>query len=163
MKLEARADEALARHVLEQRQHRVPEAIDIGEHDRLLMLLELRPGELLDEFLERPEAAGERHEGIRLHEHQMFALMHGVDHDQLLHIDQHVFAEVEEGGNDAGDVAAIVEHGAGDLAHQPDTAAAIDEADAFLGEDRAEVARGARVRSGSGRGPSRNKRKYSGC
>ena len=57
VKLEPVADEAFALHVPEQSEQRVPEAVDIGEHDRLLMLLELRPGELLDELLQRAEAA----------------------------------------------------------------------------------------------------------
>ena len=96
MQLEPRADEALLAHPIEQHQQRVPEPIDIGEHDRLLMLLELRPGELLDELLERAEAARQRHESIGAHEHQVLSLMHVVDHDELMRFEQHVLALAQE-------------------------------------------------------------------
>ncbi len=71
-------------HPLEQSEQRVPIAVDIHEHDRLGVLAELRPGELLDELFQRAETAGQRHEGVGLDEHQMLALMHVVDHDQLV-------------------------------------------------------------------------------
>ena len=41
---------------------------------------------------------------------------------------------IEEGGDDAGDVAAGGEGGIGDGAHHADAAAAVDEADLALGE-----------------------------
>jgi hypothetical protein len=90
MKLKPVADEALLPHAGKQRQQRVPEAADIGEHDGLMMLLELRPGELLDELLQGAEPAGQRHEGVGLHEHQMLPLMHVVDHNQFMSFEQHV-------------------------------------------------------------------------
>ena len=49
--------------------------------------------------------------------------------------------------------AAVVEHGVGDRAHHADAAAAIDQADAVLGEDCAEGAGGlheGRVGAGAG-------------
>ena len=97
-----------AAHPVEQYQQRVPEAVDIGKHDRLGVPAELRPGELLDELFKRAEPAGERHEGVRLDEHQRLPLMHVVDDDELLSLDQHVLALAQEAGNDAGDVAASV-------------------------------------------------------
>ena len=109
-----------------------------SKHDRLGVAAELRPGELLDELLERAEAAGQRHEGIGLGEHQLLALMHVVDHDQLLGLDQHMLPLAQEAGNDAGDMAAMMDHRTGDLAHQAEAAAAIDEPDARLRQDAAE-------------------------
>src|SRR4029079_19818578 len=100
-----------------------------GKHERLLMLLELRPGELLDELLQCAETAGQRHEGVRLHEHQMLPLMHVVDHHELMHLEQHVLAAAQEGWDDASDPAAVPDHRTGGLPHEPEAAAAIDEAD----------------------------------
>src|SRR5581483_814242 len=56
--------------------------------------------------------------------------------------EQHVLALAEEAGNDAGDVAAVLESGARDLAHEAEAAAAIDQPDARGGEDAAERAGG---------------------
>ena len=60
------------------------------------MTAELRPGELLDELLERAEPAGKRHEGVGLGEHQLLPLMHVVDDDQLLGLDQHMLPLAQE-------------------------------------------------------------------
>src|SRR6185437_10683771 len=51
--VEARPDERLALHVIEQLQEWVPEASDIRDHDRFRMAAELRPGELLHQLFER--------------------------------------------------------------------------------------------------------------
>src|SRR5262249_7029146 len=126
----------------EQRQQRVPEAADIGEYDRLLMLLELRPGELLDELLQCAETARQRYEGVRLHEHQMFPLMHVVDHNQFMSFEQHVLTRAQESRDDARDPAAVADHRPGCLSHQPEASSAIDETDILGGKDAAKVARG---------------------
>ncbi len=52
-------------HVLDQRQQRVPVAVDVGDQDRLLVAAELRPGELLDQLFERADAARQRDEARR--------------------------------------------------------------------------------------------------
>jgi hypothetical protein len=46
----------------EQAQERIPEAVDIGNDDGLGVPPELNPGELLDELLQRADAAGKRNE-----------------------------------------------------------------------------------------------------
>ena len=58
---------------------------------------------------------------------------------------QHVLAHGQELGDDAGDLAARCERGAGHVSHQAQSAAAVDEADAVLCEGRAERARGLRI------------------
>src|SRR5438128_301956 len=63
--LEPRADEGIGLHVREEREERVPEAVDVGDDDGLCVPAELHPGELLDELLERADAAGERYERVR--------------------------------------------------------------------------------------------------
>jgi len=67
--------------------------------------------------------------------------MHVVDHDELMRFEQHVLAGAQEGGDDAGDATAVPDHRPGGLAHEPEAAAAIDEADLGRREDLAEVAR----------------------
>ena len=71
-------------HVVEQRAERIPEAFDVGDQDRLLVAAELRPGELLDQFLQRADAAGQRHEGVGALEHDALALVHVAGDDHLL-------------------------------------------------------------------------------
>ena len=108
------------------------------------MLVELRPGHHLDDLLERADAAGERDEGVGALEHDALPLMHVGGDDQLRHLLQHHLAVLEELRDDAGHLAAMGHDGAGDDAHQPDRAAAIDEADAGLGHVAAEPFGGAR-------------------
>ena len=45
-------------HVIDQLQERLPEAVDVGEQDRLGVAAELLPGQLLDQFFQRADAAG---------------------------------------------------------------------------------------------------------
>ena len=56
----------------------------LSDQDRLLVAAELRPGELLDQFLQRPDAAGQRHEGVGALEHDAFALVHVARDDPFL-------------------------------------------------------------------------------
>ena len=48
------------------------------------MAAELRPGHLLDDLLQRADAARQRHEGVRQLEHLAFALVHVARDDQPL-------------------------------------------------------------------------------
>ena len=50
--------------------------VDVGDQDRLLVPAELRPGHLLDQFLQRADAAGQRDEGVGALEHHPLALVH---------------------------------------------------------------------------------------
>ena len=109
--LQAAADEFELLHVIEQRAERVPEALDIGDQDRLLVAAELRPGELLDQLLQRADAARQRHEGVGALEHDALALVHVAGDDPLLHARQHVLAVDQEVRNDAGHHPAMVEDG----------------------------------------------------
>ena len=128
-------------HVIEQRAERLPEILDIGEQHRLPVAAELHPGHLLDDLLQRADAAGQRDEGVRHLEHLAFALVHVAGDDQVVLAAPRVLARHQEFGDDAGDLRRRAsEHRVGELAHHADGAAAIDEADAVLGQDRAEGA-----------------------
>src|SRR5690606_1130856 len=105
--------------------------------DRLAVPAELDPGHHLDGLLQRAYAAGEGDEGVGFVEHGALPRMHVVG-DDLFAGRERDLPLLEEAGDDAEDVAARREHGAGEDAHETDRAAAIDEPDAGLGEDRAE-------------------------
>src|SRR5580698_3468476 len=62
-------------HMGDKAQQGSPEATDIRNQHRLGVTIELRPGELLDKFLQRPDPAGERYESVGAVEHQLLALM----------------------------------------------------------------------------------------
>ena len=93
---------------------------------------------ILHELFQRADAAGQRHEGVRALEHQPLALVHVGRDDHLLHPGQRILARAQKIRDDAGDGAAMIEHGFGDRAHQADRAAAIDQANIVFSEDPAE-------------------------
>ncbi len=112
------------------------------------MAAELRPGELLDQFFERADAARQGDEAVGALEHLSFALVHVAGDDQLLGKPPRPFAVGQKFGDDAGHVAAVFEHGLGERAHQAGRAAAIDQPDIVFGEDFAE-ARAVSTKAGS--------------
>ena len=117
------------------------------------MTAELRPGQLLDQFFERADAAGERHEGVRALEHDALALVHVARDDQFGYLAVDVFAACQKFRDHADDVSALGEDRGGDRAHQADGAAAIDQPGLALGQQRAERDRGfdeARIGPGTG-------------
>ena len=67
-----------------------------------------------------------------------------LDDQQLLHAFQHVFLLLQKARDDAGDMAAGLQHGMGDGAHQAEIAAAIDQPDAVFRENFAQEPRGSR-------------------
>ena len=126
--------------------------LDIGDQDRLLVPAELRPGELLDQLLQRADAARQRHEGVGVLEHDALSLVHVAGDDPLLHARQHVLAVDQEVRNYAGHHAAMVEDRIRQRAHQADRPAAIDQPDAVLGQDSSEP-RAASTKAGLLPGP----------
>ena len=102
------------------------------------MPAELRPGQLLDQLLQRADAAWQRHEGVRALEHDALSLMHVARDDQLLRVGKGPFPVGQKFRDDAGDPAALGERRRRDRPHQPDRPAAIDEADIVVGQDGAE-------------------------
>ena len=105
------------------------------------MASELNPGELLDQFFQRADAARQGHEGIGALEHFELALVHVARDDQLLRQPPRPLALGQKFRDDSGRLAAVFEHGFGERAHQADRAAAINQPDAVLGEDFAELFR----------------------
>jgi len=134
-------DEAFRAHVVEEFEHRVPEAVDVGEDDRLAMVAELRPGHDLDDLLDRSDAARQRHKGVRFLEHPVFPLVHVLRHDELVEAVEGGlgrFFRDEEPRDDSGDLAAAAHGAVGDGPHDPLGSAAVDQAQACLGDRAAE-------------------------
>src|SRR6266576_4118190 len=128
--------------MIEQGAEWVPESFDVQNQNRLLVAAELRPGELLDELLERADAAWQRDEPIGAVEHRLLAHMHVGCDDDLLRAAQRLLAVLQKLRNNAGDVPAVVEHRSCDSTHQPARAAAVDETHAVDRQNFAEAARG---------------------
>ena len=161
MHVEPLAEEAEVAHVGEQGQQRPPEAADIGEQHGLVVTLQLRPSELLDEFLERADAARQGDESVGALEHQLLALMHAVDNDEILRGDERVLALDQKLGDNPRDSPARRKRRARHAAHQAVAAAAENEADpaaASAGRER----RPPRRNAGPCRRSSRNRRRRSG-
>jgi len=106
------------------------------------MAAELRPGHLLNQFLERTQAAGQSHERVGALEHRALALMHVAGDDQFLREPPRPLSRSQELGDDAGHFAAVLDHGTGERAHQADRAAAVNQPHPVCGKDFAELACG---------------------
>src|SRR5262245_11222431 len=125
-------DEALLLGVLEQGEEPGPVAADVDQADRLLVNAELGPGEDLEDLLERPEAARQRHEAVRERRHHGLALVHRAHQMQRGEPDVRVLLPGEAARQHADRLAAGGEDGVREDAHQPDRPAAVDEAEAAV-------------------------------
>lgn len=140
IRFEAVADEVELAHMGEEDEQGFPEAVNVGHENGLGVAAELGPGELLDEFLQSADPAGQGDEGIGALEHELLAGVH-VGHDNhVIRTLKHDFALFEKFRDDASDFAAMIDNGACDRAHEADIAAAIDEADAGFSQVNAEFA-----------------------
>ena len=137
---EAVADEVELAHMGEEDEQGFPEAVNIRHENGFCVAAELGPGELLDEFLQRADPAGQGNEGIGAFEHELFAGVHVGDDNHVIRAVEHDFALFEKFRDNACDFAAMIEDRAGNGAHQADIAATIDEADAGFSHVDAEFA-----------------------
>ncbi len=116
-------------HVGEQSEQRAPESGDVGDQDRLLVAIELRPGHLLDQLLERADASRQRDEGVGALEHRLLALVHVLDHQHLLRVGERMLLAHEKTGDNSGHEAAARQRRPRHASHQALAASAVDEAD----------------------------------
>jgi hypothetical protein len=139
-------EEFLADGVVEEVEEVVEEAAGVEQSDGFAVEAELGPGEDFGEFFEGADAAGEGDKGVGEFGHEGFSFVHGfddVEFRQLEFVAKVVFEK--ELGNHAGDVSPVVEDGGGELAHEAEVSAAVDEGDASLGEGLAEESGGGGV------------------
>ncbi len=131
--------EALVHHVVGEGEQPIPVSGDVEQADRFAVKPELRPGEDLEQFLDRAEAARQRDHSIRQRLHQRLALVHRFDDPQVfeagvsdLPVDQHP-------RDHADHLAALGEDGVGHGPHHSDLSPAVDEPQALrrkLGAER---------------------------
>lgn len=128
-------------------------AFRIEQRDGLAVEAELRPGESLEQLIERAEASGQGEEGIGEFAHEGLAVVHGFD--DVLAGEARVgdLLVYERLRDDADDLAARFERGIGERAHEADAGAAVDEAQPAAGDFRACAAGGFEERiAGAGAG-----------
>ena len=132
------ADEAHLVHLAELLEEEVVEAVEVQEIHRLVYLLELICHHDLEHFVEGADAAGEGDEGVAAGDDVFLALGHAADADELGDGLREDNLLAEERGDDAHDVASLLERGATDDTHQAKIAASVDERVSFLSEAVAE-------------------------
>jgi len=95
---------------------------------------ELRPGDCLAEFLERPKPSRQRDECVREPGHRCLALVHRFDNAKIGQAGVGDFAIAHRLRYHADDLAAASEDLVGKKPHQADAGAAVDKADAAADE-----------------------------
>ncbi|MPM75076.1 hypothetical protein SDC9_122067 [bioreactor metagenome] len=102
------------------------------------MVADVAPCPDFEEFLHRPDAAGQGDEGVGLLLHHRLALVHVVDHVGFGEV-QMLDHVVQPDGDYADHVAASAHGGLGQDAHGAHVAAAVDEGEAPPGDQRAQL------------------------
>ena len=115
--------------VVEEAQQRGVVAGGVEHRGRLVVDAELRPGDGLEELVERAEPTGQHHEGVGRVGHRRLPLVHGVDHPQLGEARRGPPLLLERGRDHAQHLAARGQHRVGQHPHQAHVAAAVDQAE----------------------------------
>ena len=95
------------------------------------MTIELRPGQLLDQFLQRADPARQGDERVGAIEHRLLARMHRLNHEHFLGVGQRMLLADQEIRDDPGHIAAAGQRRSRQAPHQPFAAAAVNEADSL--------------------------------
>ncbi len=140
-----RAQDPLVDGVVEEPHETLVVAIEVEQRDGLAVHPELRPGEDLDDLLERPDAAGDGDEGVRQLGHERLALVHRPHDAQVLEALVRELARLELLGDDPGDAAARLGGRVGKDAHEPGAPAAVDDPDPLGGQQAREALGALRV------------------
>jgi len=120
--------------VIHQRRERCPVIVDTQQDDRLGVKPKLAPGQHLEEFIQRSGPAGQHHDGIGIHQHDLLALMHGFGDDEPCQIGLADLQFQKMRRNHSERVSARVLGRPCNGAHQADIARAIDQAPAGFGD-----------------------------
>ena len=136
--VEIRRGKAGIGNVTQQGGERCPIVIAAEQPDRFVMNAEFAPGQRFEQFIQGPDAARQRDDGIGAGVHHRFAFVQGLDDVKLVTVGLGDFGGHQQARDDADDTAAARHRGARRNAHQADRAAAIDKGDAVVGEQCAE-------------------------
>jgi len=117
----------------------------VQDQDRFVMQAQLPPGQNLEQFIQGSGPAGQHDHRIGVHEHDLFALVHGFGH----HVSRQVGLADLPGHQMRRNHAKRVPAGglccARNLAHQADIARTIDQPPAFLCNGGADILGGQRI------------------
>lgn len=113
------SEEAGVAGVAKKREEVVEVAAHVEEADGVGVNPKLSPGEYLEEFIERSDAAGQSDEPSGDVGHEFFSLVHGVDDFEPVDAVVTDLLVEELLGDDAGDSATALEGGVCDGAHEP--------------------------------------------
>jgi hypothetical protein len=136
-----RFGEAGRHDMVEERGERRPIAGDVDDEDRLLVQPELPPRQDFDRLVERADTARQHRERIGPLGHDTFALMHIGDDNMLAEPAMSGLTMFQMYRDDPGNPAAAGHDRVGDTAHQPASAAAIDQLDPASREPGPKLAR----------------------
>ena len=127
--------------LVHERQQPVEVAIEVGQHNRLVVGSSLPAGPDFKELLERANATGQDEEGLALLHHADLALDHGLDHLQVGQAMQHGLGLHEVARNNAHHMPPLLDGGLGDCAHQTPAARTKDQTPALLGDKSPHIRR----------------------
>ncbi len=114
----------------------IPIACDIQKTAGLMMNPEQCPRDDFEDFFERAEAAGHGDETVGQIRHFRLALVHTIDDVHFSDAGVSDLFTSETVRDDANGLAAILHDCIGDRAHEADVAAAVNERNAFAGQQR---------------------------
>ena len=130
--------EAGLHRAVEERTQRVEVAVHVEDRARFGVNAQLRPGEHLEELVQRAVAARQHDERVRRVGHRRLPLVHRLGNAQAGQAGVGDLLGGERAGDHAVRFAPGVEHGVRYGAHQADVTAAVDQADAALRKHAAE-------------------------
>jgi nucleoid-associated protein YgaU len=131
--------------MVDQADQRLPVPLDVQQEDRLAVQPDLRPGQHLEEFIQRARATGQHHDGVGIHEHDLLPLVHVFGHDGLGHVARGPFA-AKKMHRDHPKRRGPRRYGrCRDLAHDPDITGTIDQTPAISRDDGAGGAGGGNI------------------
>src|SRR5580698_8495075 len=105
----AAVNEPCAAQMIEHPQHRVPKALDVGEHHRLAVLAELTPRHDLNNLFHGANTARQGHESVRALKHLVLTLVHGLCDRYIVELGQRGLGRFpidQKARNDRADLAA---------------------------------------------------------
>jgi hypothetical protein len=131
--------EATIDNGLNQFQKRLPVMIGIDQNDRLLVLLQLFPGDHFDGFIQGAKTTWKGNKTVGTLKHGAFALVHAFNHNQFNLARAANLKGLNEFRNDTGYFTAVFKGGTGDNAHQANVTGTVNKLNATISNGMAKV------------------------
>src|SRR5580704_18422525 len=120
-------EKPLVAHVIQKLEKWVVEPRGIEDPDRFQVQAELKPSKYLDHLFESADASRQHYEGIRKLSHALFALVHGLNRNELGKAVMCALLGNHRARDNSDYFAAGGQRGIGQYPHQPSAATAIDD------------------------------------